>query len=50
MRISLDESPIEVHKTQEYLDIVDARRLGPLGYRFDSLGVHADALSAHYKA
>jgi hypothetical protein len=50
VRISLDEPPVEVDEAQEYLDIVNTLRLGPLGHRFHPFGIHACALPAHYKA
>ena len=36
--------PVEVNEAQEYLDIVNTLRLGPLGHRFHPFGIRACAL------
>jgi hypothetical protein len=50
MRIFLNEPPVEVYKAQEYLDIVNTLRLGPLGHHFYPSRVYAYTLPTHYKA
>ena len=49
VRISLNEPPVEVDEAQEYLDIMNTLRLGPLGHRFHLFGIHVYALPAYYK-
>ena len=50
MQISLNEPPVEVDEAQEYLDIMNTLRLGPLGHYFHPFRIYVCTLPTHYKA